>query len=105
MLTAIGEAVRGDVDDAHDQWSRANLSCAIPELPNVKRHRKSEIRYPKSEIRIGFELRISDFRFYYQGFSIIETTCTARRSTFFFFAVVIDSPSSGMKPPMDCTRM
>src|SRR5207249_2843969 len=39
----------------------------------------------------------------YQGFSIIDTICTARRSTFCFWAVVSDPPSSGMKPPIDCT--
>src|SRR5437879_805132 len=40
----------------------------------------------------------------YHGSSIIDTICTARRSTFFFSAVVIDSPSSGMKLASDCTN-
>src|SRR5207245_3377152 len=40
----------------------------------------------------------------YQGISIMETICTASRSTFFFRAVAIDSPSSGTNPAMDCTR-
>jgi len=33
----------------------------------------------------------------YHGTSIMDTTCTARRSTFSFCAVVMEPPTSGMK--------
>src|SRR5262245_52742417 len=41
----------------------------------------------------------------YHGISIMDTICTARLLMFFWRALVNDSPSSGMKRAVDCTRM
>src|SRR5206468_289236 len=118
---AVGKAIRCDVDDAHDQrpalesqnpvadvpfMPHGALSCAEGSLCDALRTWRlcAHLLRAKTPSTQSIAKKEGPPRLYH-GVSIIDTICTARRSTFFFCAVVIDSPSSGMKLAIDMTWM
>src|SRR5205809_547696 len=84
-MAAVGETVRRDVDNAHHQRRRAERHGAVAKLPG-------------DHGELG-EIQLRT----YQGFSIIDTICTAMRSIACFSAAAREPPSSGTKLAIDCT--
>src|SRR5262249_19512790 len=110
VTSAVRKAIRCDVNDPHHERSLVEVKNAIGYMPDVAAVAHDAHRSVGDElcpepwlVNNPSNPATSTTVSRYQGFSIMETICTARRSTLIFSPVVRDPPSSGIKPPIDCT--